>query len=92
MKRIECERCGDSLVVPGPKEEATEAETPLDHIRRTGHSHKREPRLTGCANCGNAWYYTGTADRATCPNCRGKAEPGSIPDNVDAPVEQATEY
>lgn len=25
-----------------------------------------------CRDCGHTWRYTGTADRPTCPNCKGK--------------------
>jgi predicted Zn-ribbon and HTH transcriptional regulator len=84
MKTVNCDHCDETVVVPGKaEEEVISGETPLEHMERTGHPHKREPRLTACDNCGFAWYYTGSADRATCPNCRGKAVPGEIPDGVD---------
>jgi len=83
MKTMDCDHCGDRIVIPEDGETVTDGETPADHMTRTGHPHKRQPRLTACHHCGIAWYYTGSADRATCPGCEGKVEPGSVPDEVD---------
>jgi len=82
MEIVTCDTCGDRVVIAAADETVTEGETPLEHLDRTGHTHTREPQLTACANCGFAWYYTGTADRATCPNCKTKVEPGHVPDEV----------
>ena len=83
MKIINCDHCGERVVIGGRGEAVESGETPLEHMERTGHSHRREPRLTGCDTCGNVWYYTGSADRATCPNCRDKAAPGEVPTTDD---------
>lgn len=83
MRTFDCAHCGDTVVVPDDGEEVVGGETPLEHLDRTGHNWKREPRLTACHSCEFSWYYTGSADRATCPNCRAKCAPGEIPDEVD---------
>ena len=80
MKRQECVHCGETVVVADDGETVTGGETPVAHLQRTGHAHIREPRPTGCPHCGYLWMYSGEADMATCPNCRGKAVPGEIPD------------
>lgn len=79
MREQDCVHCGDTVVVPEDGEQIVHGETPIEHVERTGHTHVREPRPTGCPHCGNLWMYTGGAERATCPNCRGKAEPGVVP-------------
>lgn len=89
MKQIECDHCGDTVVIPQKEETVVEGETPVEHMERAGHPHKREPVLTACPDCEFAWYYGGTAARATCPNCRGKVEPGGIPDHVEDAWERA---
>lgn len=89
MKRVGCDQCDDTVVIVEKGETVTNGETPVEHMERTGHAHKREPRLTACPNCEFAWYYTGSADRATCPNCRGKADPGTVPDGVTQAWERA---
>jgi ribosomal protein S27E len=83
MKQIACDHCGETVVVPQQGETVVSGETPLEHLDRTGHNYKRKPRLTACDECGFAWYYTGSADRATCPNCKAKAQPGHVPEGVD---------
>jgi len=83
MRTSDCAHCGDTVVVPDDGEQVVDGETPLEHLDRTGHNWKREPRLTACSKCGFAWYYTGSADRATCPNCRTKVPPGHVPDEID---------
>jgi ribosomal protein S27E len=80
MREIECVKCCDTVVVAERGESITEGETPIEHMERTGHAHVREPVPTGCSDCGNIWMYGGNADRATCPNCRSKAQPGVVPD------------
>jgi len=79
MKRIECDHCGSVVVIAERAETVTKGETPVEHLERTGHSHVREPQMTGCPNCENIWMYGGDADRATCPNCHSKAEAGAVP-------------
>lgn len=83
MKRQDCDYCDGTVVIAEDGEKITQGETPVEHMERTGHPHKREPRLTACRHCGFAWWYTGTGDRATCPECGGKNTPGEIPDEVD---------
>lgn len=83
MRKFDCAHCGDTVVVPDGNEQVVQGETPLEHLDRTGHNWKREPRLTACSHCGFSWYYTGSADRATCPNCKAKATPGHIPAGVE---------
>jgi len=80
MKQIECVNCDDIISIPEKGEQIINGETPLEHIQRTGHPHVHEPRPTGCPDCGYLWMYTGDADRATCPNCRGKVAPGVVPE------------
>jgi len=29
--------------------------------------------LFKCRDCDHRWFYTGSADRPTCPDCKGKA-------------------
>jgi uncharacterized Zn finger protein len=74
MKRIECNNCGESVVLPKEPhrgEVVTEGETPREHLDRTGHS-PNAPVTVVCDDCGNVWPYTGNADASTCPHCRGK--------------------
>jgi len=72
MKKLECNHCDETVVLAdGVGEMVTSGETPLEHMRRTGHSPK-SPVTMICEDCGNVWPYTGNADRATCSNCRGK--------------------
>lgn len=56
--------------LPGGKE------TPLEHMKRTGHDPREPPETVPeqrlCQSCGNVWWYYGDADRPTCPNCKGK--------------------
>lgn len=72
MKKIECVRCGDTVVLANEiGEKVTCGETPVEHLERTGHS-PRQPTLRKCNDCGNIWPYSGSADRPTCPNCDRK--------------------
>jgi DnaJ-class molecular chaperone len=75
MRKIVCNTCGDDvyLLERGERQTGpTSKETPLDHMRRTGHD-PREPVRMACRDCQNVWHYGGDADRPTCPNCKGKA-------------------
>lgn len=73
MKTFDCNHCGDRVVLANePGESVVSGETPLEHMRRTGHS-PRSPKMMQCNDCENVWPYTGDADRPTCPNCAGKA-------------------
>lgn len=72
MKQVECVNCGDTVVIPNRGEPVISGETPLGHIQRTGHPHKREPRPYACDDCEYVWMYSGDYDNPTCPNCRGK--------------------
>lgn len=92
MKQVDCQECGDTVVIPDKAEKVTQGETPLGHLKRTGHNYKTEPQLTACASCGFSWYYTGTSDRATCPNCMDKVTAGEVPDEVDFAWERAETY
>lgn len=82
MHEFNCVHCGEKVVVAGNMEGEVivEGETPVEHMNRTGHAPVSEPRPTGCPHCGNLWMYQGSADRATCPKCRGKATPGVVPE------------
>lgn len=72
MKRIECNHCDDTVILADePGESVVRGETPLEHMKRTGHS-PRQPIQMQCNDCGNVWPYTGNADRPTCPHCHGK--------------------
>lgn len=72
MKRIECDECGETVVLASNRGEKVErGETPLEHMERTGHS-PRSPEVRKCNDCENVWPYTGNADRPTCPNCKCK--------------------
>lgn len=71
MKKIECNHCGDTVVLAERGETVVSGETPLEHMNRTGHSPK-SPKTLQCNDCGNVWPYTGDGPRPTCPNCRGK--------------------
>jgi len=83
MKKVTCDRCDDEVVVADREEDVVNGETPVEHLNRTGHAHRREPRLTGCSKCGSVWYYTGDANRATCPDCKTKVDPGTVPNDID---------
>ena len=86
MKPIECNTCGETcyLLERGEKQvRETSKETPLDHMRRAGHDPREPPEIVPerrqCNSCGNVWWYTGDADRPTCPHCRGKdTEPAAL--------------
>lgn len=71
MQKIDCNHCEDTVVLADRGERIVNGETPLEHMKRTGHSPK-SPKTRQCNACGNVWPYTGDADRPTCPNCRGK--------------------
>lgn len=72
MKRLSCNHCdGTVLLANEPGETVVEGETPLEHLERTGHD-PRQPVTMQCNDCENVWPYTGSADRPTCPNCKGK--------------------
>lgn len=79
MRQKECVHCGDAIVIADKDEQIVDGETPLEHLDRTGHVHEHTPQATGCSACGYLWMYQGGADRATCPNCKSKAEPGVVP-------------
>ena len=34
---------------------------------------ERTVPLFKCRDCGHRWFYTGSANRPTCPACKGKA-------------------
>jgi len=71
MKEIQCNHCGEKVYLRDRGERLEGYETPVEHMERTGHS-PRSPEVRTCNDCGNVWPYTGSADRPTCPNCRGK--------------------
>ena len=66
----ECEGCETELFVYDNSEhgmgESLTWQVAEPVIQALGH--ERE-----CNDCGYQWHYGGTADRPTCPNCRGKA-------------------
>lgn len=77
MKKIECNICGEPTYLLERGEiqvRETSKETPIDHLERTGHDPRQPPERERrqCNSCGNVWWYEGTADRPTCPNCKGK--------------------
>lgn len=72
MKKVECVHCGDTVVIAERGESVVNGETPVEHMERTGHTHKAEPEPRVCNDCGNLWWYQGTAERPTCTNCRSK--------------------
>jgi Zn finger protein HypA/HybF involved in hydrogenase expression len=71
MKQLECNVCGESVVMADRGEMVERGETPVEHMERTGHSPRR-PQVAVCDDCGNVWNYTGSAETPTCSNCRGK--------------------
>jgi len=75
LKHLSCNHCDDDdhlVIADGRGEWIEKGETPLEHMKRTGHS-PRKPVMYQCNNCGNVWPYSGDSDRPTCSNCRGKA-------------------
>jgi len=77
MKEIECNTCGEPTYLLGRGEiqvRETSKETPLNHLNRTGHDPRQlsEQERRQCNVCENVWWYEGDADRPTCPNCKGK--------------------
>jgi len=82
-RKKECDHCGDTVVLPNRNETVVKGETPIEHLKRTGHNYRREPVLTGCHGCGTTWWYGGGADRATCPTCNLKVPAGTLPEDVD---------
>lgn len=78
MKPLECNVCGETtyLLERGEKRVGESSkETPLEHMQRTGHDPREPPgpyEQRACQDCGNVWWYKGSADRPTCSNCRGK--------------------
>lgn len=78
MKPIECNSCGETTYIleRGEKQiRSTSKETAREHFERTGHDPRAPPsdaHRRVCNDCGNFWWYAGTADRPTCSNCRGK--------------------
>ncbi|MCF2165425.1 hypothetical protein [Halobacterium salinarum] len=78
MKPIECNTCGDTTYILERNEiqvrELPEGkETPRDHLKRTGHDPRERPgERRECLDCENVWWYQGSADRPTCPECKGK--------------------
>lgn len=72
MKKLTCTVCSEEVLLANePGETVVRGETPLEHMKRTGHD-PRQPTPHKCDDCGNVWPYTGDADRPTCPNCQGK--------------------
>ena len=71
MKERTCRHCGESVTLAERGEQLDGYETPLEHMERTGHVWNA-PTLYKCNDCGNVWHYSGSADRPTCSNCRGK--------------------
>jgi len=73
MKEIQCNHCDESVyLLEGAEIKLGDGrESPLEHMERTGHA-PQSPVVRKCEDCENVWPYTGSADRPTCPNCRGK--------------------
>lgn len=79
MKPIECNTCGETTYILERGEIQVRdlppgKETPWEHMERTGHEPRAPPEREQrkCNACGNVWWYGGSSDRPTCPNCKGK--------------------
>lgn len=79
MKPIECNTCGETTYIfergeIQVRELPPGKETPWQHMERTGHEPRAppDPEVRKCNDCGNVWRYEGSADRPTCPECKGK--------------------
>lgn len=79
MKPLECNTCGETTYILERGEIQVRdlppgKETPLEHMKRTGHEPRAPPEREQrkCNACGNVWWYEGSSDRPTCPNCKGK--------------------
>lgn len=71
MRQHTCNHCGDSVYLAERGERLEGYETPIEHFENEGHAFN-SPVMMECNDCGNTWPYTGSADRPTCSNCRGK--------------------
>ena len=71
MKEVTCNHCGDSVYLADRGERLEGYETPFEHFERTGHAWN-EPKIRVCDDCDHLWPYKGSADKPTCPRCKGK--------------------
>lgn len=78
MRELTCNTCGETtyLLERGEiqvRDLPEGKESPRDHLERTGHDPREHPgERRACNDCGNVWWYQGSADRPTCPACKGK--------------------
>jgi len=70
LKRI-CNVCEVTIYIPDRGEQADGYETPMSHFESEGHVYNKLT-VRKCKDCDLVWGYGGSADRPTCPNCRGK--------------------